>query len=90
MDWATAIAAEVQASLEGGPYISDDVERIAAALRAERAASASLADSYGAWTYWGMHANAAAANAAAAEIAAAIHLGRPLTTAEIDAVKTTI
>lgn len=58
-------------------------------LPIEREACAKLADSYPEWTYWGMHANAAAANAAAAEIATAIRLGRPLTAAEIDAVKTT-
>lgn len=46
MDWATEIAAHVQASLEGSPYVSDDVERIAAALRAEREACADVARNF--------------------------------------------
>lgn len=48
MDWATEIAAKVKASLEGGPYVADDVERIAVALRRvrldEREACALIAD----------------------------------------------
>lgn len=36
MDWATEAAAKIHATLEGGPYVADDVEKIASALRHER------------------------------------------------------
>lgn len=44
--WAKQVAARVQASLEGGPYTADDVERIASALRDEREACAKVAEDY--------------------------------------------
>lgn len=36
MDWADEDAAKVYATLEGGPHVSDDVERVAAVLRMAR------------------------------------------------------
>lgn len=66
--------------------------RVATALRelaaAEREAAAKIADDYHEWTYWGQYDNASAAEAAAGEIAAAIRLGRPLTTDEISKLDT--
>lgn len=42
-----------------------------------------IINGYSEWTYWGQHANFAAAQVAAKEIACAVKLGRPLTADEV-------
>jgi hypothetical protein len=66
-DWATLKAIEVQRSLEGSPYDRDDVERIANALRTERAACAKIVER----EVWIRSGGVAARN-----VANAVRLGR--------------
>ena len=63
--------------------IKGEIERLRAAVVAERERCAKIADDYDEWTFWGQYNNLAAAVTASKEIAAAIRLGRPLTADEI-------